>query len=698
MEPVERRVMLAVNLSGTAGDDTITITATPTATTVTINGTPNVVPVTPTETIVINALGGNDTIDVAGTTIPVTVNGDGGNDQLTFAPVAMNLDAIERQVTFAGGEGQDAAVLNDRSNAFDEEFTVDASLIIRGFFGGLGYAGDTESVTLNSGLGAGMQPGAGSPRRGAPDSSGAVEGSDGSNIINVESLPQTTTLTLNAGGGDDQIHLGPTSMLLDPIEGPVIVNGEGGTDALRLSDQNNAFPDVWDISADTAVRENFGGVTYGTIESLRIDAGLFSADPGTRPGAREGGGDNVFNITALSVPTTVNGGAGNDDFVLGDAGSIAPLAGIPLTLNGQTGIDQVSVDDSFNTAADAYAISADAVARNGTTVFVYGTMERLRLDLGSGGNAVDVNGTSTTVTVFGGAGDDVVRLGAGDLDAVDGRVTVDGEGGNDAIFLDDQTPVTARDYVVSDRDVSVTGLLDMMLTYLGVESMTLRATAGANNVTVEETEPSTPLTLVSGAGNDAVVVNDDATGFAEVTFAAAEELASLDVRSGGRARIAPGGSNVLRLGALTTAGTGALDITNNGAIIDYAGASPLSGVRAQVTTGYAGGAWTGGGVRSSSAAANSGRAVGYGEASALFATFPATFMGQSVDNTTILLRYTRYGDANLDGQVNLQDFNRLAASFGATGTPVWTQGNFNFNDTINLQDFNLLAANFGQTA
>ncbi len=228
--------------------------------------------------------------------------------------------------------------------------------------------------------------------------------------------------------------------------------------------------------------------------------------------------------------------------------------------------------------------------------------------------------------------------------------------------------------------------------------MTLRATAGANNVTVEETEPTTPLTLVSGAGNDAVVVNDDATGFAEVTFAAAEELASLDVRSGGRARIAPGGSNVLRLGALTTAGTGALDITNNGAIIDYAGASPLSGVRAQVTTGYAGGAWTGGGVRSSSAAANSGRAVGYGEASALFATFPATFMGQSVDNTTILLRYTRYGDANLDGQVNLQDFNRLAASFGATGTPVWTQGNFNFNDTINLQDFNLLAANFGQTA
>jgi hypothetical protein len=46
----------------------------------------------------------------------------------------------------------------------------------------------------------------------------------------------------------------------------------------------------------------------------------------------------------------------------------------------------------------------------------------------------------------------------------------------------------------------------------------------------------------------------------------------------------------------------------------------------------------------------------------------------------------------------LQDFNRLAASFGATGNALWTQGDFNYDGNVNLQDFNRLAANFGLSA
>jgi len=46
--------------------------------------------------------------------------------------------------------------------------------------------------------------------------------------------------------------------------------------------------------------------------------------------------------------------------------------------------------------------------------------------------------------------------------------------------------------------------------------------------------------------------------------------------------------------------------------------------------------------------------------------------------------------------VNLADFNRLAAGFGATGGASWTQGNFNYDGGVNLSDFNLLASNFGR--
>ena len=54
------------------------------------------------------------------------------------------------------------------------------------------------------------------------------------------------------------------------------------------------------------------------------------------------------------------------------------------------------------------------------------------------------------------------------------------------------------------------------------------------------------------------------------------------------------------------------------------------------------------------------------------------------------------GDADNDGPVNLNDFNILAANFGASPRD-FTQGDFNYDSTINLSDFNLLAARFGNT-
>ena len=89
-------------------------------------------------------------------------------------------------------------------------------------------------------------------------------------------------------------------------------------------------------------------------------------------------------------------------------------------------------------------------------------------------------------------------------------------------------------------------------------------------------------------------------------------------------------------------------------------------------------------------------AVGFAEATDSFSTFPATFAGQSVDNTTVLLRYTYYGDADVSGNVNLVDFGRLASNFGQTGRR-WAQGDFNFDGNVNVNDFSLLAGNMGQT-
>ncbi len=65
-----------------------------------------------------------------------------------------------------------------------------------------------------------------------------------------------------------------------------------------------------------------------------------------------------------------------------------------------------------------------------------------------------------------------------------------------------------------------------------------------------------------------------------------------------------------------------------------------------------------------------------------------------MDNTSVLAKYTYYGDANLNGSVTLPDFNALASNFGGSGLR-WAQGDFNYDTSVTLHDFNRLAANFG---
>jgi hypothetical protein len=74
--------------------------------------------------------------------------------------------------------------------------------------------------------------------------------------------------------------------------------------------------------------------------------------------------------------------------------------------------------------------------------------------------------------------------------------------------------------------------------------------------------------------------------------------------------------------------------------------------------------------------------------------------GQGVFNfngSTTARASARPGDANFDGNVNLGDFNTLAANFGTSGNG-WLDADFDFDGNVNLSDFNLLAANFGMSA
>ena len=60
----------------------------------------------------------------------------------------------------------------------------------------------------------------------------------------------------------------------------------------------------------------------------------------------------------------------------------------------------------------------------------------------------------------------------------------------------------------------------------------------------------------------------------------------------------------------------------------------------------------------------------------------------------VLVKYTFYGDSDLDGDVDLGDFNRLAGNFG-TSDKRWKHGDSTYERNVNLADFNRLASAFG---
>ena len=57
----------------------------------------------------------------------------------------------------------------------------------------------------------------------------------------------------------------------------------------------------------------------------------------------------------------------------------------------------------------------------------------------------------------------------------------------------------------------------------------------------------------------------------------------------------------------------------------------------------------------------------------------------------------RRGDADVDRDVDITDFNILVTNFGSTSA-TWSQGDFDLDQDVDITDFNTLAANFGHSS
>jgi hypothetical protein len=192
--------------------------------------------------------------------------------------------------------------------------------------------------------------------------------------------------------------------------------------------------------------------------------------------------------------------------------------------------------------------------------------------------------------------------------------------------------------------------------------------------------------------NSANLTVNVAPGAAAV-FNSTVHLAGLNVN--GTATVSPGGSKVLVTKALSVPGT--LDLADNKLIYNYTGASPLATIFDRVASGRNGGSWDGGGIQSSVAGGSGRRGLGLAEASEVLnfnGGTTAVWSGLTVDNTSLLIRYTHQGDLDLNGRIDGDDYFRIDGGFAVQASG-YASGDIDYNGKIDSDDYFRIDANYG---
>jgi hypothetical protein len=219
------------------------------------------------------------------------------------------------------------------------------------------------------------------------------------------------------------------------------------------------------------------------------------------------------------------------------------------------------------------------------------------------------------------------------------------------------------------------------------------------------------VTILPSAGSGPFVdVNANGLGNATTLFDQTQRLSALTIGAGGSARLVSGADMVLRVaGALNITGSGRFDLTDNDLVLDYGGgaASPVgtwngsayTGVSGLIQRGSNGGLWDGalGGIFTSAPAAALGHTtLAIAEARdvlGITGAQTAVFDGETVDATTLIVKYTHAGDANLDGIISGDDYFQIDSGFPQT-LRAYVNGDFNFDGIIDGDDYFLIDSNF----
>ena len=505
----------------------------------------------------------------------------------------------------------------------------------------------------------------------------------------------------------------------------------GSTGTATVTGAGSTWTNSWDLY-----------VGYGGTGTLNIEAG---GRVSSRQGFLGGGSGSTATATVTGADSTWTN---SDELYVGDEGSSTlniEAGGQVSNTDGCIGYDSgstgtVTVDGTgsvWNNTNSLYVGGSSSGAggmgsltvQNGGQVTVGGTLKTWEADSAitvkggalTAGVLTGSTGTIRTTDPAGGAALTVGSAASGTFSAAlrddtgPGSLTKIGAGtqtlAGGGITYTGATTVLGGILKLSNTTAFASNILNSAATEFEVTTGTWtfgRALGGAGAFVksgvgtlviggLQDYDPGAAFNILGGA----LVLNTDAgsqgadlsmwvTG-AELRFACNQHLHAATIS--GNAKVVFAGANCVVLKDLAIGGK--VDVATGNLVVDYDGWSPLVVFRPMLASGCAGGLWNGPGIASSAAAADPDdlTAVGIVDNADPKVGGKTTFAGETVDATSVLVKYTYWGDANLDGVVDANDYDVIDKYFLFTPEPDnmgWWTGDFNYDGVIDANDYDRL--------
>jgi hypothetical protein len=252
------------------------------------------------------------------------------------------------------------------------------------------------------------------------------------------------------------------------------------------------------------------------------------------------------------------------------------------------------------------------------------------------------------------------------------------------------------------------------IVYSSVASVVFNLSGGSNALT-QSAQPAAAVIYDAGTLSNSLTVNGGAFTFSSdpqltsgsltvndnssVIFTApvagsgydARNLAALNLGSSATATVTASTTatdrTVLELGQLSITTGGTLDLANNAMIVHNGNIQTINSL-IKKGLNQPSGFWNGTGIISSTARANTTYLTSLGSI-LNGSTYPTTFDSQNVVSTDVLVKYTYYGDANLDGGVDGSDYTKIDNGFNSKLTG-WANGDFNYDSLVDGSDYTLI--------